>query len=264
MNPRGFALVIVLWSLVLLSLIVMHLVTSGRTETRIADNLVANAQAEEDANGAIWEAVFRLQDGPDSHWALDATPHLLRLQHAEALVRIVSEDGKINPNTAKLEVMTALLIECGAEAAQADALAQAILDWREPGETARPHGAKLAQYQAAGLDYAPPDAPFESVDELGRVLGMTPELLRRLKPHLSIYQQGEPDPTVADPVVADVLRRLNIRAAPPNAAQRPKTISVIAQVTTQNGGHFQRHALLRLGAALPNGYTLLAWDTEGG
>ena len=262
MNPRGFALVIVLWSLVLLSLIVSHIVATGRTEVRIADNLVANAQAEAAADGAIWEAVFRLEDSSDSHWEMDATPHVLRLPRAETTVRFVPEDGKFNPNTARLEVLVALLTACGANGAEADSLAQAILDWREPGEMPRPRGAKLAQYQAAGLDYGPPDAPFESLDELGRVLGMTPELLKQVKPHLSIYQAGEPDLAVADPVVVDVLRRLNPGRPARVSAQKPKTLSIVAQAVTQSGGHFRRHALLRFAPTLPNGYTLLAWDAE--
>ena len=42
-DPRdcgGFALIIVLWTLVLIAFIVAHITASGRTEVRIAGNLV--------------------------------------------------------------------------------------------------------------------------------------------------------------------------------------------------------------------------------
>jgi Tfp pilus assembly protein PilX len=39
----GFALLIVLWTLVLIAFVVGHLIATGRTEIRIASNLVANA-----------------------------------------------------------------------------------------------------------------------------------------------------------------------------------------------------------------------------
>ena len=55
----------------------------------------------------------------------------------------------------------------------------------------RAGGPKLAQYQAAGLPYGPANRPFDSLDELGLVLGMTPTLLARMRPFLSVYQEGD-------------------------------------------------------------------------
>jgi len=264
MKQRGFALVIVLWSLVLLSLIMTRLVAAGRTETRIATNLVANAEAEAVADGAVWETVFRLEDGSDARWPMGSAAHVLRFPRAEATVRIVPEDGKINPNTASLEIMTALLMECGADAAKADSLAQAILDWRDPGEQPRPRGGKMAQYRDAGLDYGPPDAAFESLDELRRVLGMTEDIFQRLRPHLSLYQSGEPDQSEADPIVEAALRRLNIRPAPNAAAavRSKRIVSLSVDAETENGGHFSRHAIIQITAAPQSSYAVLAWDKE--
>jgi Tfp pilus assembly protein PilX len=56
----GFALIIVLWTLVLIGFIVAHLTASGRTEIRIAGNLVANSASQAAADGAIFEAIFNL------------------------------------------------------------------------------------------------------------------------------------------------------------------------------------------------------------
>jgi general secretion pathway protein K len=67
-KPRGFALVIVLWTMVLLAFVMTHMVTAGRSEARIAANFVANADAETQADGAVVETVFRMIDASDAHW----------------------------------------------------------------------------------------------------------------------------------------------------------------------------------------------------
>ena len=260
MNARGFALVIVLWTLVLLAFVMTHIVATGRTETRIAANLTANADAEAQADGAVMQAVFRLVDASDGHWT--AGYHNLNLRRAEAQVTVTPESGKVNPNAASDPLMAALLIGCGAEPAQAGRVAAAIRDWRSPGEQPGPGGAKFRQYRDAGLDHAPPNAPFESLEELQRVMGMTPELFQRLKPHLSLYQTGEPDPAAADPVVAEALRALPLHPRPQVGDQAPRTVSITARVVTDSGGHFLRHAIIRLEPPATQAYALLAWDSE--
>ena len=58
----GFALIIVLWTLVLIAFVVAHLTAAGRTEIRIARNLVTNAVTQAAADGAIFEAIFNQPD----------------------------------------------------------------------------------------------------------------------------------------------------------------------------------------------------------
>src|SRR5580693_2841820 len=71
----GFALIIVLWTLVLIGFIVAHLTASGRTEIRIAGNLVANSASQAAADGAIFETIFNLSDpNPEQRWPVDGAP----------------------------------------------------------------------------------------------------------------------------------------------------------------------------------------------
>src|SRR6185437_17069280 len=90
-RSRGFALIIVLWTLVLLSFVMTHMVTEGRTEARIAANFVANADAETQADGAVVETIFRVIDTSQSHWDVGGGPYGLRLQKAKATITIASE-----------------------------------------------------------------------------------------------------------------------------------------------------------------------------
>src|SRR5579863_87167 len=69
---RGFALLIVLWTLVLIAFIVGNLTARGRTEIRIASNLASNAAAQAAADGGVYQAIYNLSDPqPDRRWPLD-------------------------------------------------------------------------------------------------------------------------------------------------------------------------------------------------
>ena len=93
----GFALLVVLWTLVLIAFIVAHLTASGRTEMRIAGNLVNNAAAEAAADGAIAAAIFnQLEANPDQRWPLTREAHELIIGNSRVKVQLEDEAGRIN------------------------------------------------------------------------------------------------------------------------------------------------------------------------
>src|SRR6201987_2378806 len=202
----GFALIIVLWTLVLIGFIVAHLTASGRTEIRIAGNLVANSASQAAADGAIFEAIFNLSDPqPEQHWPADGTPRQIIVGSSRVILQIEDEASWINPSTASPVLLEALLRVTGSDADVARRIATAISEWVGSATVARPQEALVADYRAAGLDYGPPSAPFETVGELGRVLGMTPAVLMAIRPHLTLFGPPEPNPATTDPVVAAAL-----------------------------------------------------------
>ena len=121
------------------------------------------------------------------------------------LVRVENESDRINLNTASIGLLRAFIIAVGGTPSQANQLSAAILDWRTSGTVARQGGAKAVGYRAAGRAYGPPEAPFQSVDELADVLGMTPDLFERLEPHLTVLTDGDPDMSTRDVIVARAL-----------------------------------------------------------
>ena len=67
------------------------------------------------------------------------------------------------------------------------------LDWRDADDLKRPNGAEDADYRAAGSKYVPTNAPFDTVGELQRVLGVTPELDRAHRRQLTVYSRQPGD-----------------------------------------------------------------------
>jgi general secretion pathway protein K len=262
----GFALIIVLWTLVLIAFIVAQVTASGRTEIRIAGNLVADAVAEAADDGAIFAALFNLADpNPAQRWPLDGTVHELTIGNSRVIVRLEDEAGRINPNSASPALLEALLRVTGSDPETARRLVEAIGEWVGSAPAARPQNAVLADYSAAGLDYGPPSAPIESLDELGRVIGMTPAVLAAIRPHLTLFGPPEPNPASADPVVAAALAEVSPPSQTPNPPNQPSfdllTVRIEASAVGPGTARVSKTAIARVGAMLPGGYSVLAWGS---
>jgi general secretion pathway protein K len=105
-------------------------------------------------------------------------------------VRALDESGKIDLNTAPDGLIKSLL-QTAAEldADTAGRLVDVIGDWKDIDDLRRPNGAEAPDYQAAGLNYKPANAPFEAVAELQRVLGMTPAVYGRIADSLTVHSR---------------------------------------------------------------------------
>jgi general secretion pathway protein K len=261
-------LIVVLWTLVLIAFIVAQLTSSGRTEVRIAGNLVADAAADAADDGAIFAAIFNLSDpNPAQRWPLDGAVRELTVGDSRVMVRLEDEAGRINPNLASPALLEALLRVTGSEPESARRLAGTIGEWVGSAPVARPQNAVLADYSAAGLDYGPPSAPIETLDELGRVIGMTPVVLAAIRPHLTLFGPPEPNPASADPVVAAALAQGSPASQAPTVApnQPPLdlvTVRIEASAIGPSNARVSKTAIVRVAAMLPSGYAVLAWGTE--
>ena len=220
-RQRGFALLIVLWTVAFLALLGTQIVAAGRSDTRLADNLRQEAVLEAAAAGAIQNVTFLILGAKDPQFQTYGVMSEVRVGGTPVLVRVENEGDRVNLNTASAVLLRSLIIEVGGAPGLADRLAAAILDWRTAGANARPRGAKAADYRAAGRDYGPPGTPFQSVDELADVLGMSPDLFARMAPHLTVLTDGDPDMSTRDPVVARALTDAAGVADASGSAQQP-------------------------------------------
>ena len=257
----GFALLVVLWTLVLVAFIVANITASGRAEIRIAGNLSANAAAGAAADGGIATAIFRLLDGEENRsWAIDGTAHELRIGESRVTVKLADEAARINPNWASPALLEALLRSVSNDLVGARRLAASIGEWVGSTPAAGSRETDLAEGRAA------PGAALERLDELSRVPGMTPALFRALRPHLTLFGPPTPSPSTDDPVVAAVLARLTlanqasvaVNQAPPDV----RTVRIISVATGLRGAQVSRTAIIRIGPMLPGGYIVLAWGID--
>lgn len=202
---KGFALLIVLWSLVLIGLLTTQILASGRTAMLLARNIREAAQARAAADGAIQEAIFHLLLTGGDHWAADGSVHALDDGGIPIAIRADSLAGTINPNLASTALLAGLFQAAGAGPGQAHRIADAIIAWRSPPLDDKQEKAELAAYRRLGLPYGPPGHDFADLSELADIAGMPPALLANAMPYLSLYQTGDPDPAKAVPKVRQAL-----------------------------------------------------------
>jgi general secretion pathway protein K len=265
-HQRGFALLIVLWTLVLIAFVVGHVTTAGRTEIRIAGNLMANAAAQAAATGAIYQAVFNLTDPrPDRQWPLDGTPHQFTIGGSRIAVAVRNEAMWINPNLSSVALLEGLLRASGTDQRMANEIALAIAEWVGSVRVFKTPETMFYEYRSAGFNYGPPRSPFESIDELGLVRGVTPMLLERLRPHLTLFGPAQPDPKSTDPVVAAAIEFAMTTADAPTIAgpsSETTTVRIAAVARGPANAEIGRTAVVRIGPINDEGYTFLAWDND--
>lgn len=204
---RGFALLIVLWALVLLAALGSHLASGGRQDAELAVTLRRAAVLDAAVDGATQTAILHLLPTAPDRWGAPSR-HTVAIGGVTVSVALDDQSGLVNPNTASARLLQALLVALGEQASTARLLANDIVEWRSRGRRSSRGGEKAQVYAAAGKSYAPPSAPFRDLDELTEVVGMTPELLARLRPNLSLWWDGDPNPAVAPPAVRSALRAL--------------------------------------------------------
>lgn len=197
----GVALVLVLWAITLLAVIAGNFAFSMRNEAQIARNLISTSQARAIAEAGVqraWLELIKPPSDPD-RWQSNGVAHDVVFGNASVRIVLEDESGKIDLNSAPDALLKGLFVSVGLSQEASVSLLDAVLDWRDPDKLKRLHGAEEGDYRAAGKSYVPSNAPFETVDELQRVLGMTPELYRKLAPALTVYSKQPGVNTVVAP-----------------------------------------------------------------
>ena len=225
-SQRGLALLTVLWMLAMLSALVIGLGAAARTETHLARNLVDASRARHLAEAGIERAVLALLDEresaalrPDGSRGIE-----FRLGGGAVRATVADECGKIDINTGWSELLRGAVQVAGPGGREADALTDAILDWRDPDDQRRPRGAERREYERANLA-GPRNAPFAAVEELQQVIGMTPEIYRKLEPMVTVAcLQAGIDPRVAPAGALRALPGIRDREVDEVLAQRRRSL----------------------------------------
>ena len=182
----GFALLAVLWIVVAVSAL-------GLTLSFAAREAIATARNRANSTRALWRALDCLERSRAAiHDALqEAQPGLprsaspwLALDTVVAQAGIPSDVGcrlemraagtTLDVNAADDEMLRTLLRAAGLPFARADSMADALLDWRDADEIARPLGAETGWYSASQRA-TPRNGPLASDREIALVRGFDRE-----------------------------------------------------------------------------------------
>lgn len=161
--------------------------TSYRLERKVLQ--VSETDAVFDA-GLSRAIVGILDTNSANRWRPDGTPYLFNFNGHHLRIAVQDELGKIDLNVADESVLRRLLASAGLNEQQTETIVDRVLDWRGSSDLKRLHGASSADYAAAERSYHPRHGPFQTIDELRLVLGMTPSLFEQLRPALTVYTKN--------------------------------------------------------------------------
>jgi len=207
-------------------------------------------------------------------------------------VRVVDEGGKINLNQVDETALRQTFVNIGFEVKESESITDAILDWRDTDSLVRLHGAESDDYLAQRTPYPAKDGPFDTLDELLLVRGVTPALfygqdgsgLRDLFSVYSAETSNSPNLLTAsalviravlgiDPEMAQDLvnRRAEANSAdlaslfPAGAKARGLNLSLPTVVTVDSIGYLNDGNITRRVSAVVqrqgvNGFRFLRWQ----
>lgn len=285
-KEQGVALVIVLWTVALLTVIAGNFVFAMRTETSATRNAVSVARAEAIANGAVHRALYETFKPPidANSWKADGRVREWDRDGVKIKVVMMDESGKIDLNMSSDALLKGLLLSVGVDAPRVERLLDAILDWRDVDSLPRPNGAESDAYRAAGLKYEPANAPFEAVEQLQQVLGMSPEIYHRIAPFLTVYSKQPGvntlvaprgvlmaipgvDPSLVDGYIAQRNASLVVGQTPAPfaagaafaSAATDAVTNVYAEAQMPDGAVFVREAVARRSGEARHPVAFLSW-----
>lgn len=242
-RQSGFALVAVIWTLGLITLLGMAVIVGARYRTKTSSSYASVAAAEMAAESSVNLAISA---------ALTATaeqavnfPLRCRLPGGErATIAVEEETGKVDLNTASLAALTRLFTALTGDQSAGTRLAAQIVELRKP----KTQGAPAAA------------AHFTTIMELDQVDGIPPRLFRAALRYVTVRSgKAEPDMEAASPAMH---RLLNV-APRPNAAKRGMpaggSMTIRADISIPDGTRFIREALVSLGDGNGRPYVIREW-----
>jgi general secretion pathway protein K len=209
-GEQGAALLIVLWTCAVLAALAGEFAIAMRREAESAANFKQEALARYTAIAAINEAILSVdafngkvdstEENPDDskhklsfHDQDEEHPglkvirtliegrgewvqgHLYGAAYPDYEVRAVDETGKIALNAGEVNenVLQQILLNLGYDDLTASIVSDSILDWRDDDDLHRAEGAEDDYYRGLDRPYPCKDAPFDSIEELLLVRGVT-------------------------------------------------------------------------------------------
>lgn len=181
---RGSVIIVAMIVLFALAAAVLTMARNARIDMALSANTLSQRQADSIARGAEQYVLSILTSYRDSLDDLTESQFMqipvgngyfwiVRPNYGDDSLPtygLLDETSKLNLNTASLDSLRLL-------PGMTDALAGAIVDWRDSDDEISDNGAESGTYLGKRDGYRTKNAPFESVEELLMVEGMTPELL---------------------------------------------------------------------------------------
>lgn len=177
---KGFALLVVIVVLLLVSFLAAQVILVVRTELKIATNEKERIAARFLAEAGINIALFRMREPlspletDDTETIREGRIYTEKLPEGEVSYSVVNESGKIDLNRYNKRLMELFLEYHGLDSEQINTVLDSILDWRDADDLHRLNGAEKEFYEKLDDPYVPRNGAIEDPSEFFLIRGTEP------------------------------------------------------------------------------------------
>jgi len=191
-GQRGVALILVLWTFAAVAVLAAEFARAMHDEAASTRNYKESTRARMVAIAGLNEVILAIQaDRENSDRSLDEYEDAEDVDPVRSLsqgdgqwvqasfrgsiyeVRVLDEAGKLGLNAIDGTKLRLIFENLEIPDSDAETIADSILDWSDPDDLHQPNGAESEYYEGLDRPYRAKNAPFDSVEELLLVRGVT-------------------------------------------------------------------------------------------
>lgn len=229
----GFILVVVIWSLGLITILASIGIVGARFRGRATADIEAEATALAAADSGISLGILQAsRQAPNIGWTAPLRCLLPGNQHLT--VAIADEVGKVDLNMAPRTLLTVLFSSLTHDDVQGAHIAADIIAFREPVRDSV-DDESMRRYRADEKPEGAKRAPFVTSLELDQVVGISPALFRAALPFVTVRaKRSDVDFSRATPAMRQLFRVGEVKAVPA-LPEGGREVTIRSDATTSTG-----------------------------
>ncbi len=245
-NTSGFALIAVIWLAGMIAALATGFAVKVKLDTILARNLMQLTEAQYIADGLTRLTAWRL--ARDAAVNVDGTAFTCRYRSGVlARVSVQDQSGLIDLNSMPGEFFAEFFKRLGAPEGDAAKLAKALEDFRDSDDKAEDGLPEPAVYPK--YNFGPKNAPFQAIEEIDQLPGMTDALYRSSLPYLTVFSNQAGIAPESAPAFLRSLFAETSRGEFKNALKNfnmpalRKAFAITVDVKMEDGAAFERRAI---------------------
>ncbi len=180
-HEQGFALMVVLWVMVLITVIALELSLTSRQEVQVTGSYLKHVKVSFAARSTLESMVEHIlanyyNPGFTDFGADEVKVYFEKLNDSYSVIKVVDEDHKVNLGSQPAAVLINVFSRIGVENKKTLEIVDCIDDWIDPDELHRLNGAEDDYYESLPIPYEAKDAPLLTAFELLLVKGITKDI----------------------------------------------------------------------------------------
>lgn len=257
-------LVLVIWMAGLLAAFATSITVSVRSHVLYARNATSEIRAKGIADGMAQLTALQIVYGEGALPADGSWRSCIWPDGAQAWVAVQDQSGLVDINTASPLLLIALFENLGMPTIKAEDLVAAMRDYRDA-DSISSFG-RMEPELYAGRNFGPKNGPFEAVEEMDQLPGMTPVLFTELRNLTTIHSQqtGFHFPTAPERLLQTLkLSHSSAPGLPFSSPQSSRVSSITVAVQLNDSTRFVRRATIERTGQPLRPFVVLTWDRDG-